>query len=39
MKSLGITESLIITIDEREIIETDQGTIRVIPAFEWLLKS
>lgn len=39
MKSLGMTESLIITIDEREIIETDQGTIRVIPAFEWLLKS
>jgi predicted AAA+ superfamily ATPase len=39
MKSLGITESLIITIDEREIIKTDQGTIRVIPAFEWLLKS
>ena len=39
MKSLGIEESLIITIDEREIIETDQGTIRVIPAFEWLLKS
>lgn len=38
MKSLGIEESLIITIDEREIIETDQGTIRVIPAFEWLLK-
>ncbi len=39
MKSLGIEESLIITIDEREIIETNQGTIRVIPAFEWLLKS
>jgi predicted AAA+ superfamily ATPase len=38
MKSLQISESWIITIDERETIETDQGTIRVIPAFEWLLK-
>jgi len=39
MKSLEIIESLIITIDEREIIETSSGKIKVIPAFEWLMKS
>lgn len=38
MKSLEISESLIITIDEREIIETTSGKIKVIPAFEWLMK-
>ena len=38
MKSLEISESLIITIDEREIIETSSGKIKVIPAFEWLMK-
>lgn len=36
MKSLGISESRIITIDERETIETEHGVIRVVPAFEWL---
>ncbi len=38
MKSLEIKESWIITMDEREIIETENGKIRVIPAFEWLRK-
>ena len=38
MKSLEIKESWIITIGEREIIETENGKIRVIPAFEWLRK-
>jgi predicted AAA+ superfamily ATPase len=38
MKSLEISESIIITIDEREIIETSSGKIKVIPAFEWLMK-
>lgn len=38
MKSLEISESLIITIDEREIIETSSRKIKVIPAFEWLMK-
>jgi hypothetical protein len=38
MKSLEISESWIITVDEREIIETENGKIRVIPAFEWLRK-
>ena len=38
MKSLEISESWIITIGEREIIETENGKIRVIPAFEWLRK-
>jgi len=38
MKSLEITESYIITIDEREIIETEAGNIRVITALEWLRK-
>lgn len=36
MKSLKISESRIITIDERETIQTEHGVIRVIPAFEWL---
>ena len=38
LKSLEISESWIITVDEREIIETENGKIRVIPAFEWLRK-
>jgi predicted AAA+ superfamily ATPase len=39
MKSLEIKESWIITVDEREVIETEHGKIRVIPAFEWLSKN
>ena len=33
----SLTTGHIITMDEKETIETDAGTIRVVPAWEWLL--
>ena len=37
MRELGISESLIITWDEEETIRLGSKTIRVLPAYEWLL--
>lgn len=37
MKSLNMSKSLIITNDEKQTINTDAGTIEIIPAWQWLL--
>ena len=38
MEAYGLTTGYIITMDEKEIINTDGGLIYVLPAWEWLLK-
>lgn len=37
MDELGVRQSTIITMSESEVIEVDAGTIRVVPAWQWLL--
>lgn len=37
MTETGVDESLIVTMSERESIETAAGKIRVVPAWEWAL--
>lgn len=37
MSELGVRESTIVTLYERDTIETDSGTIRVEPAWRWML--
>jgi uncharacterized protein len=37
MTETGVDESLIVTMSERESIETPTGAIRVVPAWEWAL--
>ena len=38
METYNLTTGHVITMDEKETIETDAGTIRVMPAWEWLLR-
>lgn len=37
MFKYGIDESVIVTMDTEETIETPSGTIRVVPAWKWLI--
>ena len=37
MAETGVEESLVVTMSERESIETPAGIIRVVPAWEWAL--
>jgi predicted AAA+ superfamily ATPase len=37
MKEFGIAQGLIITFDETQEIEIQEGLIKVIPAWQWLL--
>jgi predicted AAA+ superfamily ATPase len=37
MKELEIKNALIITYDEEQEIEVQEGIIKVIPAWQWLL--
>ena len=37
MFKYGIDESVIVTMDTEETIETTSGTIRVVPAWKWLI--
>jgi predicted AAA+ superfamily ATPase len=39
MSELELSEGLIITKQEEEVIETDSGTIRVKPAWRFLLEN
>jgi predicted AAA+ superfamily ATPase len=38
MRELGIEEATIVTMNDAESIQTDAGTIRVIPAWRWLIE-
>lgn len=37
MERHGIDESTIVTMDTEEIVHVDSGTVRVVPAWKWLL--
>ncbi|MEI7672944.1 MAG: ATP-binding protein, partial [Deltaproteobacteria bacterium] len=37
MKNLALRETLIVTAETSEIIETEAGRITVLPLWEWLL--
>ena len=37
MSTYGLSEGYIITIDEKETIQVDEGVIHIVPAWEWML--
>lgn len=37
MSAYGLSEGYIITIDEKETIQVDEGVIHIVPAWEWML--
>ena len=37
MERFGLDAATVVTMDERETIATDEGTIKVVPAWRWLL--
>lgn len=37
MFKYGIDESVIVTMDAEETIETQSGIVRVVPAWKWLI--
>ena len=37
MEKHGIDESTIVTMDTEETVHVDSGTVRVVPAWKWLL--
>ncbi len=37
MPELGISEAVIVTLSDEEVIQTEAGTVRVVPAWQWLL--
>ena len=37
MEKYGIDESTIVTMDTEETVHVDSGTVRVVPAWKWLL--
>lgn len=37
MNTYGLSEGYIITMDEKETIQVDEGIIHVVPAWEWML--
>lgn len=39
MKEMGLSKGLIITYDEENTIQVDEGTINVLPAWQWLLQA
>lgn len=38
MKEFGLSEGWIITYNEQRTIDIEEGTVRVIPAWLWLLE-
>jgi hypothetical protein len=38
MKRLSLSESVIVTAEDKETIDTESGRITVIPLWEWLLE-
>jgi hypothetical protein len=38
MRERGVAAGTIVTLDEDERIESDEGTVRVEPAWRWLLR-
>jgi uncharacterized protein len=39
MKEMGLSKGLIITYDEENTIQVDEGTIHVLPAWQWLMQA
>lgn len=39
MRTFSLKEGYIITIDEKETIQVDEGVIRIVPAWEWMLNA
>ncbi|MDO4797554.1 MAG: ATP-binding protein [Coriobacteriales bacterium] len=37
MRAGGVTEGLVVTVGERDQIQVPEGTVRVVPAWSWLL--
>jgi hypothetical protein len=37
MSETGVTTATVVTLSERETIETDAGTIVALPAWEWAI--
>lgn len=37
MSAYGVEESWVVTLDEQETVQTDQGVVRIVPAWSWLL--
>lgn len=37
MKATGLSEGLVVTLREEEVLETEAGTIRIVPAWKWFL--
>ncbi len=38
MHELGVSKGLILTLDEEEMVESEHGTIEVMPLYKWLLE-
>jgi predicted AAA+ superfamily ATPase len=38
MGELGLTESVVVTLHDEETVETDCGTVRIVPAWRWVLQ-
>lgn len=37
MKATGLREGFVVTLREEEVLETEAGTIRIVPAWKWFL--